>query len=233
MMRAFKVVRGDMPTRFTLYAGPGVGKTQLTLALAKESFTQGLYKCIFWIPATTIEKLYQGFSKVLLLVGHPDRSEAEEMVKLTAARRWLEDFSSGNWLLVLDNVVQDTVDFLREHLPRKNNHGNILFTTRTKDVATALAHASGEKHEVLELRIPDEEDAARLLLGHFEDGEIDGDENKAKEIVRCVGCLPLAIAQVAAYMKGTGSTLDSLLTLYKGEHKIDVGSTPDVLSGWK
>src|SRR5438477_2986189 len=217
MMNALKVVRGDVPTRFGLYAGPGVGKTQLTLALAKESFAHGRYKCIFWITATTVEKLYQGFSKLLHLVGHPDHSASDELVRLTSARRWLEDFTSGKWLLVLDNVVRETVEFLREHLPRKNNHGNILFTTRTKNVATALANASGEQHEILELRMPNKEDATRLLLGHFMDGEIDGDESKVIEIVKCVGFLPLAIAQAAAYIRETGSTLDGLLSIYNSE----------------
>jgi hypothetical protein len=40
--------------------------------------------------------------------------------------------------------------------------------------------------------------------------------------VQRVGCLPLAIAQVTAYMAETCITLGQLLALLKGAHKIEV-----------
>jgi hypothetical protein len=85
------------------------------------------------------------------LVHHPDRSHPEQGARLTAARRWLEDSGFVNWLIMLDNVDPSTLSFLREHLPRRNRQGNILFTTRTSTVAQALAYTAGQQHETLDL----------------------------------------------------------------------------------
>jgi hypothetical protein len=98
--------------------------------------------------------------------------------------------------------------------------------TRTESVATALAHALGERHDILELRIPDVEAAVRLLLGQFEDSEIDANESQLREVVDLLGCLPLAIAQIAAYVRQTKSTFDNLLVILKSDARIDVGFSP-------
>ena len=140
-----------------------------------------------------------------------------------AVRRWLEEFNSGRWLLVIDNVSRETVNFLREHLPRKNSRGNVLFTTRTGDVANVLTHVAGERHGVVELRIPDVKDAARLFLKHLGDHETAADTSKIEEVVKGIVQLPLAIAQVASYMTETGSSVDDMLSLFSSERKIDVG----------
>jgi hypothetical protein len=131
-------------------------------------------------------------------------------VRLTAARRWLEEVDTGNWLLVLDNVSLDPepLDFLRRYLPHQNGRGSILFTTRTKPVAHALAGAA--------------KDGVELFLGYFEAGEIDAQSPKIKAIVAAVGCLPLAIAHAAEYLKQSCNSLDDILELYQSKHKIDV-----------
>ena len=216
-------VYGDLPTRCALHGMHGVGKSQLFYALAKDLYDEGRYTNVFWMHATTIEKLHQGYSKLLHLVCHPDRLSTDDSIKLTAARRWLEEFNSGRWLLVIDNVARETVDFLREHLPRKNGRGNILFTTRTEDVAKALTQVAGKQHGVVELRIPDVEDAAKLFLKHLGDRETAANDSKIQEVVKGIGRLPLAIAQAASYMTETKSSLDDMLSLISSERKIDVG----------
>ena len=214
---------GDVPARCALHGMHGVGKSQIFYALAKDLYDNGRYTNIFWMQATTIEKLHQGFSRLLKLVTHPDRSSTDDETRLMAARRWLEDFDSGRWLLVIDNVARETVDFLREHLPRKNGRGSILFTTLTEDVAKALTDVAGKRHGIVELRIPDVEDAAKLFLKHVNDAGTPADEGKIQEVVKGIGCLPLAVAQAASYMIGTGRSLDDMLALFKSERKIEVG----------
>ena len=218
-----KAVYGDLPTRCALHGMHGVGKSQVTYALAKDLYDKGRYRNIFWMQATTIEKLHQGFSKLLYLVSHPDRSSSDDSTRLMAARRWLEDFDEGTWLLIIDNVARETVDFLREHLPQKNSRGNILFTTLTEGVAKALTNVAGEQHHTVELRIPDVEDAAKLLLKHLSGSETPADSSKVQEVVKGIGCLPLAVTQAGSYMTETGSSLDDMLALFKNKHKIDVG----------
>ena len=100
----------------------GVGKSQLFYVLTN----------IFWMQAMTIEKLCQGFSKLLHLMSHPDHSSTNDNTRLTAARHWLKDFDSGRWLIY--NITHETV----EHLPWKNGCSNPLFTCLTEDIAKAL-----------------------------------------------------------------------------------------------
>ena len=220
--RALERSRCNVPLRCVLFGNQGVGKSQLTYEWARSTFARGENAYIMWISATTVEKLYQGFCRLLHFVNHPDRSHPEQSVRLAAARRWFEEVDSGNWLLVLDNVFPETLDFLRQHLPRQNGRGSILFTTRTEHVANALASAAGERHEVAEVPLLSVNDGVELFLGHFADTEIDAPSATVEEIVKSVGCLPLAISHAAAYMKQTRSTVDDMLKLYKSEHKIDV-----------
>jgi hypothetical protein len=141
---------------------------------------------------------------------------------LAAARRWLEEVNTGNWLLVLDNVFPDTVDFLRQNLPRQNGRGTMLFTTRTERVALALASTAGERHEVIEVPLLDIEASVELFCRHFDPGKMDPSSAKVETIVMAVGRLPLAISHAAGYMMESRSSLDDLLELYQGKHKIDV-----------
>ena len=208
--------------RCVLYGNQGVGKSQLTYKWAKTTFDRGENRYVMWISATTVEKLYQGFCRLLHSVNHPDRSHPEQSVRLAAAQRWFEEVDSGDWLLVLDNVFPETVDFLREHLPRQNGRGSILLTTRTQHVAMALASAAGEQHEVVEVPLLSVAAGVELFLGHFPDGEIDAPPAKVEQIVKSVGCLPLAISHAASYMKQTRSTVDDMLNLYESKRKIDV-----------
>lgn len=221
------MAHGNMPARCTIHGMPGVGKTQLALRYAKLS--ESKYSLIFWISSSTVEKLNQGFAKVLNLVDHPERLHQEQSARLTAARRWLEESDadgSVNWLLIFDNVAREGVGFLREHLPRKNRRGSILFTTRTEDVAKVVVNAAGQRHQTFELRVPDLHDAAKLFLT---DAEVDTSNDspsvlsKAEELVQCVGCLPLAIVQAASFMKQSQRTFDDLLHLYQNEQKLQVG----------
>jgi len=227
---------GDVPARCAIHGMPGLGKSQLTLEFAKSSFDQQRYSLIFWISATTVEKLNHGFANLLNLVGHPDRFIPEQRARLIAARRWLEECDdTSRWLLILDNVDGATLSFLREHLPRKNRRGNILFNTRTRNVAEALAHVAGQEHVVFELCLPTAQDAAQLLLAHLDDANdssvaMPSIAGKAEEVVRCVGCLPLAVVQAASFLKQSHTSLEELLILYRSEHKIDVRTDSASLS---
>jgi hypothetical protein len=207
---------GDIPTRCIVYGMHGIGKSQLALQFAKLSFEQRRYSLVFWMSSTTVEKLNQGYIHLLNLVGHPDRLHPEQSARLTAARRWLEESRHIRWLLVLDNVDPSTLEFIRQILPRKNHKGNILFTTRTATVATALARAAGQQHEVIELELPNVGDAAYLFL---REGGIDVTGttaltvSRAEKVVRRVGCLPLAVSHAASFMKESHKTLGDIIHL--------------------
>ena len=215
ILASLQKVLEDMPTRCVLYGDRGVGKTQLTLRLAKSTFAQGRYQCIFWIKATTIDELRQGFSKLLHSVDHTGRSHPDNGTQLAETRRWLEDFTFGKWLLIFDNVTHGSLAFLREHLPRKNNAGNILFTTQMESVASALTHVSGKQHFPFKIHTLDIDSACRLLLQHFSNDTVDMDAGQIRDIVDCVDCLPLAVARIAACLKQAKFTFAELLAMFK------------------
>ena len=222
-----EAVHSDVPTRCAIHGRRGVGKSQVSIKVARDLHDKGRYQHVFWIQASTIEKLYQGFSRLLQAVAHPDRSLHQHSTAVVRfARRWLEsdsDSAGVTWLLVLDNVTSETVNLLKEHLPCANSRGNILFTTRTEAVAKALTDVAGEQHGILELRVPDVEEAVNLLLQHLPPAtDTKPDTNHAREVVKRVGCLPLAVEQIAAYMITKRTKLYGVLTLLNKASKTDV-----------
>ena len=224
--KTFAVPEGNAATRCAVYGMPGSGKTQLALKYAQSAYERGCRSIIFWISATTVEKLNEGFARILDLVQHPDRYLPEQSAKLTAVQRFLErndDQGSGDWLLVLDNATKESINFLRQHLPRNSLRGNILVTTRTEDLAKAVISTAGRQHIYFELRAPSVQDAARILLRNDVRSAQPSDVIKAEELVKCIGCLPLAIDQAASFMEQSRNSLDDLLGLYKSEQKHDVG----------
>jgi hypothetical protein len=108
-----------VPTRCVVYGMPGLGKTKLVLRFAQVAFIQLLFSHIFWMSAATPDKLIEGMTQILYLVGHPERTRSEQNAKLIAARLWLEDsqrIDGVRWLLVLDNVDKSALEFLSKHL---------------------------------------------------------------------------------------------------------------------
>jgi len=214
--------RCDVPLRCALFGNQGVGKSQLSYSWAKSTFSRKENAYIMWISATTVEKLFQGFSRLLRLVNHPQQSHSDQTVRLEAARRWLEEVDTGNWLLVFDNVFPETIGFLRQHLPRVNGRGTILFTTRTRAVADAVTSTAGERHQVIEVPLLDVKAGVEMFCAHFDSGTMDPASPQVEAIVMAVGCLPLAISHAAGYTKESRSSLDDMLALYQSKHKIDV-----------
>ena len=222
--RTFDLNHGDVQTRCGIFGMLGLGKTQLALQYAVTSYERGRYSSIFWISGATVEKLNQGLAKVLCLVDHPDRHRPEQSTKLTSAQRWLEEYT--NWLLVLDNVTQETVPFLREHLPRQNAIGDILLTTRTWDVAEAVVSVPGRRQEVFALSTLDIKDAVKLLLkeaGIHPNHVMDSHSSRAKDLVESLGRHPLAISQAASFAKQSQSNFHHILDIYKGKNRYEVG----------
>jgi hypothetical protein len=64
-----------------------------------------------------------------------------------------------------------------------------------------------------------------LLLAESNTNAINANQlttNKAGEVVKCVGYLPLAVSHAALFMKETGKKLDNILILLQGEHRLRV-----------
>ena len=212
---------------------PGLGKTQLALRFAELAFQRSQYTYVFWVSAASAEKLTRDFSKLVDLLRLPGYSTSNQVTKLTMARAWLEDSTDGrSWLVILDNVTQETTAMLRDMLPRRNGMGKLLFTTRTAKIADLLATSGGLSQ--LALQPPRIQDAVVMLSAYSglgRDGTSDMNSADAAQVIRSVGALPLAIDQAASYLRDTGSSLNEILKMYKSEDAFEVGREYHICGG--
>ncbi|KAG8821065.1 hypothetical protein FRC17_009938 [Serendipita sp. 399] len=124
-----------------------------------------------------------------------------------------------NWLLIIDNADDPSVK-LSQYLPR-SSHGHVIVTTRD---ATRKALAPRSTHFVDMLPI---EDSIKLLLtsSRCEDNEVN--RSFAKDIVKELERLPLALAHAAAYIL-INDCLDTFLKSYSESRSQFLQRTPDL-----
>ena len=125
--------------------------------------------------------------------------------------------------------------FLREYLPQTNENVAMLFTMCSNDVAKALMNpaSSAEVQATLHLEVPNLVEAGGLLLAELEAPNEEDTASKvvkAETLVKSVGCLPLAINQLASFVKQHSKNLDYLLSLYQSQRQMDIMSWDNQLS---
>jgi tetratricopeptide (TPR) repeat protein len=120
---------------------------------------------------------------------------------------------AGQWLLILDNVDEATIESagaskvvgLMEFLP-SSKQGAIVFTTADKKTATKLA-----PRNIVEL--PElERNVARRMLEMCLDKPAD-EQDEASLLIKELAYLPLAIVQAAAYVNVNKTTLQGYSSL--------------------
>ncbi|KIW17801.1 hypothetical protein PV08_04996 [Exophiala spinifera] len=236
---AHQVYGENGPARCAIWGIPGVGKTQLAIRYSKMFMEDPTVSATLWVSCSTLERVHQGFSEMLVLIDHPDQFKLEHNARIIAARRWLEQPEvSGiyRWLLVLDNVDMTTVDFLRENLPRQGKRGRILITTRTEAVAQAVCRASGRSHPHFEVKPPTVEDSATFFLrslGVSPKSLSSVGQRQVADLMKSLGCLPLAVEHVASFMSQTSQTIDVFTRLYHGKQKSDFFDWENLLSAYE
>jgi hypothetical protein len=206
---------------------PGLGKTQLALQFAVLAKKENRYPYVFWVSATSIGKVTRDFTKLghlLRLSGHYILDQAAQ---LTNVRSWLEDTAvTRTWLVILDDVTQETIDVLREDiLPRRNCQGRILFTTRTEKVAKSLVKVLGATSEIPLQGLCIDDSVKMLLAGAKMDRRRIEQDGRAdiENLIKRVGNLPLAIAHAAAYMREYRCDAMDFLRISQNEEYNDVG----------
>ncbi|KAF4819420.1 Calcium-independent phospholipase A2-gamma [Colletotrichum tropicale] len=182
---------GSSPRRLLrIWGMGGVGKTQI--ALKFRDLHGSRFGHVFWINAATTDSIYESFRKVTAQIhgGNPSRPN------ITGVLNWLSQNRSEEWLLVFDNNDSDSVD-ISKYIP-DGNTGNILFTSRRKDIKPTLDH-----NQTYAVDIMDEKDAVALLLrsSKLEDQLLYSDDQQyVGQIVKELGYLPLAIDQAGSYI---------------------------------
>ncbi|KAF1835737.1 hypothetical protein BDW02DRAFT_484246, partial [Decorospora gaudefroyi] len=202
-------VAASSHTRVALVGLGGVGKSQIAIEYAYRLKEIEPHVLVVWIHAsspTRFRQEYRDMANRLLLPGRED----PEADVLQLVHAWLSDGRNGRWLMILDNVDDDSVFFgndldnharpLESFLPQ-TAHGTILITSRNTVAATNLVGGHGD---VVEVEPMGEEDALALLHTRVPFGE--ASRADAKALVYVLERIPLAITHAAAYIKTRGST---------------------------
>ena len=182
----------------------GIGKTQIAL---EYSYRYGAeYDILWWVRSEYVDTCLEDVRGLGAALGVEGRSNAKQ-----AAARPVEQLNSlDDWLLVFDNTEHP--DVIRELLP-KSSRGHVIITSRYP--------AWGAVARVLRMGVWQPKEAAAYL----ERRTGLAISKAAVDTAVAVGHLPLALAQVAAYVEETGAGFERYLDLLK--------SHPAETLGWQ
>ncbi|HXU34397.1 MAG TPA: tetratricopeptide repeat protein [Thermoanaerobaculia bacterium] len=167
----------------------GVGKTRLVVEYAWKFAPK--YTALLFVGASSAAHLRQNLAGMGEGLGLPVR-DLEDEARTTAVVRWLRE--NPGWLLILDNVDDDSAMQAADELIANLPAGHVLLTGRNGRWGTGI--------EALELGLLSEESALTFLLARTKDTRrsTKEDEKDALEIARDQGYLPLALEQAGAYV---------------------------------
>jgi hypothetical protein len=202
----------------------GTGKTQVALQVAytvKETWRD---YSIFWLPALSLESFEQACACVARALQIPRAAGEEEDAK-EQVRQWLSAERAGKWLLVLDNADdRDTVfgsgdtKGIVDYLP-ESEEGVTVYTTRTREVAVSLTRS-----DVMGLGPMSRPDAADFLEKSLIRKElVRAGAATTEQLLDALACLPLAIAQAAAYLNMNSMSVAKYLRLLRNTEQDMVG----------
>lgn len=211
------VSEADIPKTFAICGPGGMGKTQLAVEFVHSR--KDLFDAIFWVHADKAAKVAEDFGKIaaqLGLVSDSSPDVRDPVVVRELVKGWLanpvktfnvseeETASMASWLIVFDNV--DEPDELEDYWPLDGS-GCVLFTSRdpyTKD-SRYLATRGVDM-------LPFEIDEASKFLSKLtkKDGNSTGVADR-------LGCLPLAMTQMAGVIVRRGLSFNEFLKNYDEE----------------
>jgi len=186
----------------------GIGKTALAVEYAHRYSTN--FKNVIWfLVAENSTTLYNGFIEFAnhFKIVMPSEFKPEELQ--SAIRNWLSEHEG--WLLIFDNVEADNT-IIQLYLPT-NINGHYIITTRDIHInigkplhlnVFSLADAT----DFLKRRFSDDDD---LKMENYNFTGCNDFLEKASELVKRLGLLPLALEQAGAYISNVRLTITDYL----------------------
>ncbi|KAH8833310.1 hypothetical protein DL96DRAFT_1677483 [Flagelloscypha sp. PMI_526] len=197
----FFLEQEDLCRVAVLYGLGGSGKTQGSLKFIQQCQQRSRFSEVFFVNASsqfTLENDFKAIAQTKSLGTSMDdavyflRSNHEE------------------WLLFLDNADDPQLDL---HPFVAWDHGNVLITSRNSEVRIHAPRCSVEVDNL------EEDEAMILLLLGVGLDEGHDTQQIAKEIVKELGCLALAVYQARAFLAKRICNLEDYLRLYQENHR--------------
>ena len=218
--------------RMALLGWAGVGKSQIAIEYAHRVHKDKPSTRIFWVRGARSDAFLKSYRSIARKLRIP-RSDDPDIDSGELLSEWLCDPANGKWLMVLDNVDDETVfstcydmndlddqemsfktPHLLEYLPQVS-HGSILVTSRNRLAARDITNE--DDSIILVERLPDTDAMSLLRKKLPKDQSPDKD---AKELLILLENLPLAITQAAAYISSRGPgwmTISGYLKLFRSD----------------
>lgn len=182
----------------------GSGKTQTALKYAncnRHKYPSG----VFFFTARSDATLAADLARICETLQISDTSS-----KSQAFKQWLSQENNGNWLLIFDNADDLDAVPISDYIP-KTSWGHIIITSRDQTTIGTVGETG------CMLGCLSVEEAVSVLLqkagGVLDPSPVD--YSAAQDVVKLLGCLPLAIDQGGAYMRNRHKTLSTFLHLCK------------------
>ncbi|KAL8769021.1 MAG: hypothetical protein Q9209_004938 [Squamulea sp. 1 TL-2023] len=212
----------QQPRVLVLHALGGQGKTQIVLEYCQ--CWRKHYRGVFWANASSEVLALQSYTQFATALSDESRAKIEDGEKaIEIVKAHLEDWHEP-WLLIFDNYDRpDEFTRVRRFLPQ-SDQGHVIFTSRHRDL--------DRLGTLIELPGLGLDEGVQLLLRHYSSQDIDLNRGTAREIVRRLGFLALAIDQAAsyiAYKQILPCKLEEFITLYDLQRKAILSYVPDKL----
>jgi tetratricopeptide (TPR) repeat protein len=190
---------------YLLAGGGGIGKTQIATEYAHRYRDD--YDLIWWIPANSTSDVQQSYLRLARYLGlGEDTGNLEKTAQIV--REALEtDSEIGHWLLILDDVG-DLDQLNRAELPT-NGPGDVIITSRDQ----SWIPSGRSEGSVVPSLTPQE--SVALLRKVCPQG-LENDEH-ALRIAERLEHLPLALAQVGAYLRDSLMSVEEFLDLLQNK----------------
>lgn len=176
----------------------GVGKTQLALQYIHN--TKRAYALKAWFQAENIDQLKQQYVDFALWLGYIDGEPSFAKAQLYI-KEWLAQHTG--WLLVYDNV--NSYNDIKEFLP--SDGGSVILTSRQQKWPNTFTK--------VDVDVMSEDEAMQLIKSLLQRKITVVNQDGLEELVKELGCLPLALAQAGAYIEQNIMSIADYLKLYK------------------
>ena len=189
-------------------------KTRIALEYAKK-FKKSDQISVFWVYAGTVQRFTNAYREIARKLKIPGYQSSESDI-LQIVKEWLENETSGRWLMVLDNADDAEIVYgsgsirLANYLP-KSDQGSILLTTRFQKVGASFTST----RNVINLQLMTLNESELLLRARLGDERSEENHNLYQELARELERTPLALVQAASFMSQNCISLDMYLRMYR------------------